>query len=51
MIMRRRTTAEMDELVNVAGFRKMAMEVDRWNVHRLDCATHGAVAKRARLSA
>src|SRR5437016_10732472 len=29
-IMRRRTTAEIDELVCVAGFRKMGMEVGQW---------------------
>src|SRR5436190_4148725 len=29
-IMRRRTTAEMDELVRTAGFEKVAMEVDEW---------------------
>src|SRR5205085_10065209 len=29
-IMRRRTTAEIDELVRTAGFRKCQMEIDRW---------------------
>ena len=37
--MRRRTTAEMDELVRDAGFEKIEMEIDRMgNVHRLDRA-------------
>ncbi len=31
-VMRRRTTAEIDELVCVAGFQKMAMEVDQWGM-------------------
>jgi SAM-dependent methyltransferase len=31
-IMRRRTTAEMDELVRTAGFEKMEMEVDEWGI-------------------
>jgi hypothetical protein len=31
-IMRRRTTAEMDELVRVAGFEKIMMEVDQWGM-------------------
>jgi len=39
-IMRRRTTAEMDELVRVAEFEKMEMEVDEWgNVHRVNRAS------------
>ncbi|HJT45507.1 MAG TPA: bifunctional alpha/beta hydrolase/class I SAM-dependent methyltransferase, partial [Chthoniobacterales bacterium] len=29
-IMRRRTTAEIDELVNTAGFEKLDMEIDEW---------------------
>jgi alpha-beta hydrolase superfamily lysophospholipase len=31
-IMRRRTTAEMDELVRMAGFEKITMEVDKWGM-------------------
>jgi hypothetical protein len=31
-VMRRRTQAEMDELVRAAGFRKVSMEVDRWGI-------------------
>jgi SAM-dependent methyltransferase len=37
-IMRRRTTAEIDELVYVAGFRKMAMEVDQWGMFTVSIA-------------
>jgi alpha-beta hydrolase superfamily lysophospholipase/SAM-dependent methyltransferase len=37
-IMRRRTTAEIDELVHVAGFRKMAMEVDQWGMFTVSIA-------------
>ena len=31
-IMRRRSTAEIDELVRSAGFEKCAMEIDRWGM-------------------
>ncbi len=37
-IMRRRTTAEIDELVCVAGFRKIAMEVDQWGMFTVSIA-------------
>jgi alpha-beta hydrolase superfamily lysophospholipase/SAM-dependent methyltransferase len=37
-IMRRRTTAEIDELVCVAGFQKMAMEVDQWGMFTVSIA-------------
>ncbi|HEY4255704.1 MAG TPA: bifunctional alpha/beta hydrolase/class I SAM-dependent methyltransferase [Candidatus Udaeobacter sp.] len=37
-IMRRRTTAEIDELVRVAGFRKMVMEVDQWGMFTVSIA-------------
>jgi len=37
-IMRRRTTAEIDELVSVAGFQKMAMEVDQWGMFTVSTA-------------
>jgi alpha-beta hydrolase superfamily lysophospholipase/SAM-dependent methyltransferase len=40
-IMRRRTTAEIDELVQMAGFEKCAMEIDRWGMFTV------AVARRA----
>jgi alpha-beta hydrolase superfamily lysophospholipase/SAM-dependent methyltransferase len=42
-IMRRRTTAEIDELVCVAGFQKMAMEVDQWGMFTV------SIARRAQL--
>jgi alpha-beta hydrolase superfamily lysophospholipase/SAM-dependent methyltransferase len=41
-IMRRRTTAEIDELVRVAGFEKIDMEIDEWGMFTV------SVAKRAR---
>jgi alpha-beta hydrolase superfamily lysophospholipase/SAM-dependent methyltransferase len=37
-IMRRRTTAEMDELVRTAGFEKLAMEVDEWGIFTVSVA-------------
>lgn len=37
-IMRRRTTAEMDELVRVAGFEKTEMEVDGWGMFTVSVA-------------
>jgi SAM-dependent methyltransferase len=37
-IMRRRTQAEMDELVRAAGFRKVAMEIDRWGIFTVSLA-------------
>jgi alpha-beta hydrolase superfamily lysophospholipase/SAM-dependent methyltransferase len=37
-IMRRRTTAEIDELICVAGFQKMAMEVDQWGMFTVSIA-------------
>jgi alpha-beta hydrolase superfamily lysophospholipase/SAM-dependent methyltransferase len=37
-IMRRRTTAEMDELVRTAGFEKIAMEVDEWGIFTVSVA-------------
>jgi hypothetical protein len=40
-IMRRRTTAEIDELLCVTGFRKLAREVDQWGM----CTV--AIARRA----
>jgi len=41
-VMRRRTTAEMDELVRVAGFQKMSMEVDRWGMFTVSIARRAA---------
>jgi alpha-beta hydrolase superfamily lysophospholipase/SAM-dependent methyltransferase len=37
-IMRRRTQAEMDELVRAAGFEKMAIEVDPWGIFTVSVA-------------
>jgi alpha-beta hydrolase superfamily lysophospholipase len=37
-IMRRRTTAEMDELVRAAGFEKITMEVDEWGIFTVSIA-------------
>jgi SAM-dependent methyltransferase len=41
-IMRRRTTAEIDELVHTAGFEKIDMEIDEWGMFTV------SVARRAR---
>jgi hypothetical protein len=40
-IMRRRTTAEMDEIVSVAGFEKEEMEVDEWGMFTVSVARRG----------
>jgi alpha-beta hydrolase superfamily lysophospholipase/SAM-dependent methyltransferase len=40
-VMRRRTTAEMDELVRVAGFEKIDMEIDRWGMFSVSVAQRG----------
>jgi hypothetical protein len=37
-IMRRRTTAEMDQLVRAAGFEKIEMEVDEWGMFTVSVA-------------
>jgi alpha-beta hydrolase superfamily lysophospholipase len=37
-IMRRRTQAEMDQLVRAAGFRKLSMEIDRWGLFTVSLA-------------
>jgi SAM-dependent methyltransferase len=37
-IMRRRTQAEMDELVRRAGFEKLSMEIDRWGIFTVSVA-------------
>ena len=39
-IMRRRTTAEVDELVRLAGFEKCTMEIDRWGMFTVAVARH-----------
>jgi alpha-beta hydrolase superfamily lysophospholipase/SAM-dependent methyltransferase len=44
-IMRRRTTAEMDELVREAGFEKTTMEIDEWGIFSVSVARRvGATA-------
>lgn len=40
-IMRRRTTAEMDELVRLAGFKKIDMEIDQWGMFTVSVARRG----------
>jgi len=40
-VMRRRTTAEMDELVRVAGFEKIDMEIDQWGMFTVSVARRG----------
>jgi putative methyltransferase len=40
-IMRRRTTAEMDELVRAAGFEKINMEIDQWGMFTVSVARRG----------
>ena len=37
-IMRRRTTAEIDELVRIAGFEKIDMEIDKWGMFTVSIA-------------
>jgi hypothetical protein len=37
-IMRRRTQAEMDDLVQAAGFKKLGTEVDRWGIFTVSVA-------------
>jgi SAM-dependent methyltransferase len=45
-IMRRRTTAEIDELVRSAGFRKVAMQVDQWGMFTVSVARRWIEAPR-----
>ena len=47
-IMRRRTTAEMDELVRLAGFEKLEMEIDQWGMFTVSIARKVDRALRAR---
>jgi hypothetical protein len=37
-IMRRRTQAEMDELVAAAGFEKVSQEIDQWGIFTVSVA-------------
>jgi alpha-beta hydrolase superfamily lysophospholipase/SAM-dependent methyltransferase len=46
-IMRRRTTAEMDELVRTAGFEKTEMEVDEWGMFTVSVARRGGSSPAA----
>jgi alpha-beta hydrolase superfamily lysophospholipase len=46
-IMRRRSTAEMDELVRVSGFEKIAMEVDHWGMFTVSIARKVSPPKRS----
>jgi hypothetical protein len=41
-IMRRRTQAEMDELVRIAGFEKQQMEIDPWGIFTVSLARKAA---------
>ena len=41
-IMRRRTTAEIDELVRTAGFEKIGMEIDQWGMFTVSVARRAA---------
>ena len=40
-VMRRRTTAEMDEIVHAAGFEKIDMEIDQWGMFSVSVARRG----------
>ena len=42
-IMRRRTTAEMDQLVQRAGFEKIEMEIDQWGMFSVSVARRAAL--------
>ena len=37
-VMRRRTQAEMDELVRLAGFTKLSQEIDPWGLFTVSVA-------------
>jgi Putative methyltransferase len=37
-VMRRRTQAEMDQLVQAAGFRKIAQRIDPWGIFTVSLA-------------
>ena len=39
-IMRRRTQAEMDDLVRAAGFEKLQQETDQWGIFTVSLARH-----------
>mgnify|MGYP003419566317 CR=1 FL=1 len=39
-----RSEAEMDELVSVAGFGKLAMEIDEWGIFTVSLARRRGIA-------
>ena len=41
--MRRRTQAEIDELVESAGFKKIEMLIDRWGIFTVSVAVRASV--------
>src|SRR5437773_6849406 len=43
-VMRRRTQAEMDQLVESAGFRKLEQRIDEWGIFTVSLATRAAGA-------
>ncbi|MDB5291304.1 MAG: ynbC [Phycisphaerales bacterium] len=47
-IMRRRTQAEMDELVSAAGFTKLGMLIDRWGIFTVSVARMDPRTNRGR---
>jgi hypothetical protein len=40
-VMRRRSQAELDELVRLVGFEKSRMEIDRWGIFTVSLAQIG----------
>jgi alpha-beta hydrolase superfamily lysophospholipase/SAM-dependent methyltransferase len=44
-VMRRRTTAEMDELIGAAGFEKIHMEVDEWGMFTVSIARRNTIGR------
>jgi alpha-beta hydrolase superfamily lysophospholipase len=46
-IMRRRTQAEMDQLVEAAGFTKIAQRVDEWGIFTVSLAVRNSTANNA----
>ena len=45
-VMRRRTQAEMDELVAAAGFRKVEQRIDEWGIFTVSLAVRGELPTR-----
>ena len=46
-IMRRRTQGEMDQLVEGAGFRKVAQRIDEWGIFTVSLAVRAENGKRS----